>query len=403
MQLTAIARDINGPALWAGITAFVWYAFGAVPLHIAVAGQLGLTAAQSSSWIFIIWTTGAAASIGLSLYYRIPVPITWSIPGLIYLGTLAGEFTFPEIAAANLIAGVAILALGISGVGARMMKWLPLPIVMGMFAGSIFGYVTRLVSVTVEDVLVAGPTVAGYLVGRLIGNPRIPPVGLAVVFGAVAVLATRRAVPEAMSWSLPSLAVPGMEFSAPAVAAISLPLVVLALGLGNVQGLGFLIGQGYKAPVNTISIVVGLNSVVNAFLGGHPASVARTGVAIMAGPDAGPLHQRYWASLVAAALTMIIASAAGLVIPILAVLPSSYIFALAGLAIFSSLQDAFEKAFGVNLRFGALVAFAVAATPFAFVGITSALWSVVAGMAASLIAERPDLKEAWKTGQGPSI
>ena len=233
MKLSAIAHDINSQALWAGLTAFVWYAFGAVPLHIAVAGQLGLTASQSSSWIFIIWTTGAAASIGLSFYYRIPVPITWSIPGLIYLGTLAGEFTFAEIAAANLIAGVMILALGLLGVGERMMKWLPLPIVMGMFAGSIFGYVTRLVTVTVEDVLIAGPTVAGYLLGRLIGNPRIPPVGLAVVFGALAVLAAGQAVPEAMSWSLPSLAVPGMEFSASAFAAISLPMMVLALGAGK--------------------------------------------------------------------------------------------------------------------------------------------------------------------------
>ena len=399
MQLTAIARDINGPALWAGITAFVWYAFGAVPLHIAVAGQLGLTAAQSSSWIFIIWTTGAAASIGLSLYYRIPVPITWSIPGLIYLGTLAGEFTFPEIAAANLIAGVAILALGISGVGQRLMTWLPLPIVMGMFAGSIFGYVTRLVSVTVEDVLVAGPTVAGYLVGRLIGNPRIPPVGLAVVFGAVAVLATQQAAPEAMSWNLPILAFPGMEFSASAVAAISVPMVVLALGLGNVQGLGFLIGQGYKVSVNPISIVVGVNSIINSFLGGHPATVARTAVAIIGGPDSGPAPQRYWGSLIAAALTMRIATAAGLVIPILAVLPSAYVFALAGLSIFSAVQDAFEKAFGVNLRFGALVAFAVAATPFALAGITSAAWSVVAGMVASLIAERAELKEIWSAGK----
>ena len=70
---------------------------------------------------------------------------------------------------------------------------------------------------------------------------------------------------------------------------------------------------------------------------------------------------------------MIIALAAGLVIPILAVLPASYVFALAGLAIFASLQDAFEKAFGGTLRFGALVAFAVAVTPFSFVGITSAM------------------------------
>ncbi len=161
MKLASIWRDFNAPAFWAGLTGFVWYAFGAVPLHIAVAAQLGLSSSQSSSWIFVIWTSGAVASIALTLFYRLPIPITWSIPGLIYLGTLAGEFTFAEMVGANLVAGVLILVLGLLGVGGRIMTWLPLPIVMGMFAGSILSYVTRLVNVTVEDVAVAGPTVAG--------------------------------------------------------------------------------------------------------------------------------------------------------------------------------------------------------------------------------------------------
>ena len=399
-QLSTIARDVNAPAPWAGLTAFIWYAFGAVPLHMPVAGQLGLDSAQSSSWIFIVWTSGGVASIALSLFYRLPIPITWTIPGLIYLGTLAGDFTFAEMVGANLVAGVLILILGLLGVGGRIMTWLPLPIIMGMFAGSIFGYVTRLVTVAVEDVLVAGPTVGGYLLGRLIGNPRLPPVGLAVLFGAIAILIGGQATPEAMSWSLPVLAVPNMAFSLSTIVAISLPLVVLTLGLGNVQGLGFLLGQGYKVPVNPISIVVGVNSVINSLLGGHPATVARTGSAILAGPDAGPESQRYWANLVAATLTMVIALAAGLVIPLLAVLPASYVFALAGLAIFASLQDAFEKAFGSNLRFGALVALAVAATPFSFLGITSALWAVVAGLAASMLAERGELLSHWREGEG---
>ncbi len=102
------------------------------------------------------------------------------------------------------------------------------------------------------------------------------------------------------------------------------------------------------------------------------------------------------ANLVAAALTMVIALATGLVIPVLAVLPKSYVFALEGLAIFASLQDAFEKAFGRSLSFGALVAFAVAATLFSFMGITSALWAVVVGLVASLVAERSQLLSHWR-------
>jgi benzoate membrane transport protein len=392
-----IAADFNAAAAWAGITAFVWYAFGTVPLHIAVSGQLGLTTAQTSSWIFIVWFSGAIASIWLSLQYRQPIPITWTIPGLVYLGTLADRFTFAEIAGANLVAGVLLLVLGLLGFGGRIMKWLPLPIIMGMFGGSILAYVLRMVTATVEDVVVAGSAVACYLVGRLIDNPRVPPVGLAVVGGGIAVAVVGTGGVQAVEWAPPALAIADMSFSASAVVAISLPMVVLAMGLGNVQGLGFLLAQGYRAPVNTISSVVGAASIVNAALGGHPATVARTGVAILASTEAGPASGRYWASIIAAALTIVLAWAATPVASLLNVLPKTYIYAVAGLAILASFQDSLEKSFGGQLRFGALVGFAVAATPFAIFGITSAFWAIIAGVAASALVERKQLVEFWNS------
>jgi len=389
-------RDFNMAALWAGLTAFVWYGFGALPLHLEVAGQLGLNAQQSSSWIFIIWFAGAIVSIALSLYYRLPIPITWTIPGLIYLGTLAGQFSFPELVGANLMAGAAILVLGAFGIGARIMAWLPLPIVMGMFAGSILVYVTRMVAASVEDVLVAGIALASYLIGRFIASPRVPPMGLAVIVGGAAVFAFGDSTTEVIAWSLPDLAMPGIEFSLPAFIAITLPMIVLAMGLGNVQGLGFLLAQGYRVPITAVTVTTGLNSVVNALLGGHPATVARTGAAIVAGPDAGPKQGRYWAAVIAAALTISIALGAGTLSSLLAALPRSFVVTLAGLAILSSLQSALETAFGGKLKFGALAALAVAATPFSVFGITSAFWAVVAGVGASLMAERQELFAHWR-------
>jgi benzoate membrane transport protein len=392
-------RDFSSAALWAGLTAFVWYAFGAVPLHIGVSEQMGLTTAQTSSWIFIVWFSGAISSIAASLYFRQPIPITWTIPGLVYLGTLSERFSFAELVGANLVAGLLLLALGIFGVGGRIMRWLPLPIVMGMFGGSILEYVMRMVTATVGDITVAGTTVGSYLLGRVIGNPRFPPVGLAVIGGGIAVALTGTASVGTAEWTLPTLTVPEMAFSMSAVIAVSLPMVVMAMGLGNIQGLGFLMAQGYSVPVNTVSTVVGVSSVVNALFGGHPATVARTGVAILASSDAGPISGRYWAAVVAAVLTIALACAATPVASLLNILPKTYIVALAGLAIISSLQDALEKSFTGAMRFGALVGFVVAATPFAIFGITSAFWAIIAGVLASALAERQQLLDFWKEGE----
>jgi benzoate membrane transport protein len=387
--------DLNAAAAWAGITAFVWYAFGGVPLHIAVSGQLGITTAQTSSWIFILWFSGAVATIWLSLQFRQPVPITWTIPGLVYLGTLAERFTFAEIVGANLVAGVVLIALGLAGIGRAIMRWLPLPIVMGMFGGSILVYVVGMVSATVEDLAVAGTAVACFLAGRAIANPRVPPVALAVVGGGIAVALTGAVGERAVEWTMPAFVVPEMSFSLPAVIGVSLPMVVLAMGLGNVQGIGFLLAQGYRVPVNTVSTAVGVASVANALLGGHAATVARNGVAILASPEAGPPAGRYWGAVISAALTVILALAATPVASLLNVLPRTYIIAVAGLAILAAFQDSVEKSFSGKLRFGALVGFIVAATPFAFLGITSAFWAIIAGVAASALVERQQLLDYW--------
>jgi benzoate membrane transport protein len=392
---SSFLADLNAPAAWAGITAFVWYAFGSVPLHIAVSGQLGLTTAQTSSWIFIVWISGAIATIWLSLQFRQPLPITWTIPGLVYLGTLADRFSFAELVGANLVAGVALVALGASGVGRAIMRWLPLPIVMGMFGGSILGYVLRMVAATVEDLAVAGTAVACFLAGRALANPRVPPVALAVIGGGIAVAVTGTLGSSPVEWTMPVLVVPDFSFSAAAVIAVSLPMVVLAMGLGNVQGIGFLLAQGYRVPVNTVSTAVGVASVANAFLGGHAATVARNGVAILASAEAGPLPGRYWGAVISAALTIFLACAATPVASLLTVLPKTYVFAVAGLAILAAFQDALEKSFSGKLRFGAVAGFIVAATPFAILGITSAFWAIIAGLAASALAERRELIEFW--------
>ncbi len=100
--------------------------------------------------------------------------------------------------------------------------------------------------------------------------------------------------------------------------------------------------------------------------------------------------------MIAGILSISVALRAGTLTSLLAVLPRTFVVTLAGLAILSALQSAFETAFGGKLRFSALSALAVAATPFAVFGITSAFWALLAGIAASLMAERKELFAYWR-------
>lgn len=392
----SVFHDLNQAAAWAGLTTFLWYAVGMVPVQIAVIASFGLDRQQVSSWMFIIWATGALSSFVLSVLYRQPLATTSSLSALIFLGTLANRFTFEEIAGANLMAGILVVVLALLGFGRRLLVWLPMPLAMAMLGGSILADVMNVVSTTVADVTVAGATVAGYVVGRALRNPRVPPIGLALVTGAVTVAFMHSATPAPVDWTLPSLAVPPMQFSLNGVLAISLPLIVLSIGLGNVQGLGYLAEQGYRVPADRVTLVLGVNTVVNAVFGGHTAQASRNGIPIMASPEAGPMHGRYWASMLVAGAMVVIALAASPVTSLVGILPHSYVITLAGLAILPSFQDAMERAFGGTLRFAALVAFLISASQFSILGITSAFWALVVGIGLALVTDRAQLLTHWR-------
>jgi benzoate membrane transport protein len=107
------------------------------------------------------------------------------------------------------------------------------------------------------------------------------------------------------------------------------------------------------------------------------------------------MEKRYWAAIVAFAPTALVALATGLVLGLMAILPAEYVLAVAGLAILPAFEDALARAFAGQLRFGAVVAFGVTLSSLVVAGIPSAFWALLAGLAASLLAEREALLELW--------
>jgi benzoate membrane transport protein len=390
-HLRTMRHDFTPAAACAALVTFVWYAFGMLPLQIALIHQLGLSPSQASSTISIVWIGGALASAALALLYRQPIAITWTTPGLIYLAAVAPQFSIAELAGANMMTGVLLVLLGVSGAAGRILLWIPLPIAMGVFAGSILAYLTRMVYATVEETGISGATILGYLLGRCIRIPSVPPMGLAVVCGALAVSVIRGGISAPIAFVAPTLEMPEASFSIVALLAISLPMVLLILGTSQAPLVSFLASQGYAVPVKATTVVIGITSIATACFGGYPASTSRDGGAIQAGPDVGPRAGRYWSTLISAILVLLLGVGASGLTSLVEFLPGSYIVTLAGLGIISSMLSAMRKAFEGPMQLGALVAFVVAATPFSVAGLPSQLWAGLAALAVSLLLERSEL------------
>lgn len=391
---TRVVHAFNMFNLTAGLTAVMWYAFGAIPIFLGVVAALDLPANVSVSWFFITFVTAGVGTILLSLHYRQPIAIGWTLPGLVFLGTAGLDTSVAELTGATALAGLVILLLGLLGVGERLKRWLPLPIVLGMFAGSILHYATGIFAQFDSQPVVVGSAIAGYVAARALNRPWLPAVGGAVMTGLAAASISGQVHFGAFSITPPTLISVMPHFTVGGFLTLSIPLVILVIGTGNVQGIGVLISQGFKPPVSVMTVAVGALSIVNALFGGHPATIQSAGSAIVGGADAGPREHRYVAAVIAGIGCVLLAAAASTASALLFVLPPNLVATLAGLAILCTLLGAIERTATSNLRLGSFFALLIASSPLMILGIGAALWAIIGGLLISLALERPALKAA---------
>jgi benzoate membrane transport protein len=397
VERRALFADVNGANVAAGMTAGLFYAFGAIPVHLDAMTTLRLSPQAAASWFFITFMTSAVGSLILTIRHRIPIPVGWSMPGLVFLASAGDRYDHAEIAGACLIAGAMVVALGLLGAGERLMRWLPLSIVMGMFAGNVLGVVGGAFTHLETQPWVVGAAIAGYVGCRALNRNWCPPMAGAFFGGLIVAAIGGQVHPETFRWSAP-VAVPlRPAFDPASIVTLSVPLVVMAVGMGNVQGLGFLIGQGFRPPVRLVTIWIGVTTLVNAAFGGHVASIQSNGAVVLGGPDAGPRDRRYAGSLLASLLAFLLGLCAATAGTLLAIFPAGFVPALAGLALLTAMMEALRKATQTELPMGAFFALAIAASRVTFLDIGAAFWALVGGLLVSLVLERPALRRAWQT------
>lgn len=390
--LRDLPKHLSISTVGAAVVAAIFGCTGPALIIINGGEANGLSAAQISSWIFGIYVFGGLISFVMALYYKMPITGAYSIPGAVLVVAALKDYTFGEMVGAFIAAGVIVLVIGLTGLVQKVATWLPFPIVMAMIAGALIRFGVGVVDAAQALPVVVGAAIVGYLLlSRVIRT--IPGVVGALVFGSVAAAITGSfsPLPGGLVLSAPELVAPSFSFGA--ILAVGVPLAILVIGAENTQAMGVLMVERYRPPFNSMTVISGVAGLVTALFGGHNANIAGPMTAICSSEQAGANKDgRYAASVVNGALFLLFGVFASVAVGIVGTLPSELIAALAGLAMIGVLLQAFQSSFG-NARFqvGALVALVVAMSGVTIFQISAPFWSLVAGVATTLILETKDL------------
>ncbi|WP_338448683.1 benzoate/H(+) symporter BenE family transporter [Niallia oryzisoli] len=372
-------------------TAVVTATFGCTgPALIIIGGAAngGLTYAQTISWLFAVYFFSGLLGIYLALKYRQPIAGAYTIAGAVLVSGSLMNFTLNEAIGAYLVANFLVIILGISGLIDKVMKWMPIPIVMAMIVGVMIRFaIDMITSITISPVLAGSAILAFLLSSRFL--KKIPPVLTALIVAVPLALLTNAFQFQGGQdlFIVPQFIMPA--FSVEAIVSISIPLALLIICSENAQATGVLMAQGYNPPNNAMAISGSAIGLVAAFFGAHAINIAGPGTAICSANEVGKKETRYAASFVNGIIHTLYGLLASIVVPFVIAMPSVIVTVIAGLAMLGVLINSLKNAFS-NSKFqmGAFFALIIGISGVSFFHISAPLWAVIGGLLISFLIEK---------------
>ena len=352
---------------------------GTLALIIAASDAVGATQAQTASAVTALCLAMAVESLYLSWRTKMPVISAWSTPGAALIAASSG-FTVADAVGAFIITAVLLVATGLFGPLTRLIAKIPASVASGMLAGIVVTFAVNAVKTIPADPWLILPLIAAFFLIRIF-NPALSVLAVLVGGGLAAFLTGR--VGGLPTPELSTLTLIAPDFSLSAAVGLALPLYLVTMASQNLSGLAVLRAAGYYPEPGPLIAVTGLVSLITAPFGALTSNLAAISAAICTGPDVHPDPAERWKTGPFYALFYLIFAIFGAsLVAIFAVLPQSLIVLVAGLALMAPLANALAIALKDEAeRMAATTAFAVTASGLALLGIGSAFWGLLAGLA----------------------
>ena len=375
-------KSLSVSAIVAGLVAVLVGFTSSVVIVFQAAAALGATPAQTASWIWALGLGMGLTSLGLSLWYRLPVLTAWSTPGAALLVTAGVGVPMDQAVGAFMVCAVLIVLAGATGWFARVMDRIPQALAAALLAGVLARFAFDAFAAMQSATTLVAVMFVVYLLGKRFWPRYAVP---SVLLAGVAVAAFKGQLQlGALPWALATPVFTMPSFSLAATIGIALPLFVVTMASQNLPGVAAQRGAGFQTPVSPVITTTGLASLVLAPFGGYALNLAAITAAICMGREAHEDPSRRWvASAAAGAFYIVTGLLAGVVVALIAAFPKELVLAVAGLALLGTIGSGLANAMkDEGQREPALITFVVSASGLTLWGVGAAFWGVVAGVLA---------------------
>jgi benzoate membrane transport protein len=258
---------------------------------------------------------------------------------------------------------------GISGWFERIMDRVPLPIAAAMLAGILFQFgVDAFLALESRFGLVL-IMFAVYLAAKKL----LPRYTILIVLAVGFMLCLFQGLLDFSGFGAaldpPQYVAP--EFSWRALISVGVPLFVVTMVSQNIPGIAVLRTAGYNAPISPLISWTGITTLLLAPFGGFAINLAAITAAI------------------AGIFYLLLGIGGSAIAALFGAFPVEFIFALAGLALLSTIANSLYTAVADSgTREAAVITFVVTASGLSLFGIGAAFWGLVAGVIATLVLNK---------------
>ncbi|MBB4006373.1 benzoate/H(+) symporter BenE family transporter [Allorhizobium taibaishanense] len=379
-------KHFSPQSLFMGLlVAFVGFASSFAVILQGLKG-VGASDLQAASGLMALSVSMGICGILVSIKTRMPISIAWSTPGaalLVTAGVPAGGF--PTAVGAFLACAALIVLAGLFRPLGRAIAAIPSPLANAMLGGVIVGLCFAPFKAVEQSPALGLPILIAWAVVGTINRLYAVPAALAAF---VLVLIFGVPLPDGAFAALGSALVPPVAFVMPqftlaSMISIALPLFIVTMASQNIPGIAVLKVHDYHPRPGPLFTVTGLFTALAVPFGGHAINLAAVTAAMAAGHDAhADPARRYWAAIIGGVGYLVLGLMAGLVTSFVALAPPILIESVAGLALIGAFSGSLVAAFREpSTREAAATTFLVTASGISLLGISSAFWGLIGGLA----------------------